>query len=98
MAAIARDADARPSLWQRIFGSRIRWASTVAATAMVVSGVVGGVVWQHERTVAFNEDRAAGEAAKARLELALRITSVKLQKIGQRVKEINQTDKKARSL
>lgn len=57
---------------------RLRWVSAIAAGVLAISGVV----WQHERAV---QERAAGEAAKARLELALKITSVKLQKIQQRV-------------
>lgn len=94
MAAVARQADRRQSWWRRVFDRRARWMSAAAAAAMVVSGVV----WQHERIAALNAERAAGEAAKARLQLALRVTSVKLQQIGRKVNEISQSDKKTRSL
>ncbi len=94
MAAIARQADEKPSWWRRTIGMRTRWATAAAVVAMVTSGVV----WQHEHTVAVERERAAGEAAKARLELALRITSIKLHKIREKVNELNQTDKKTRSL
>ena len=50
-----------------------RWRFLVAALASLL--VVSGVVWQQER------ERKAGEEARAKLELALRITSEKLQKI-----------------
>ena len=77
MAAVRRDEGMpvrRPaSLW--------RWASALVATVLVV----GGVAWQQER--AFQE-RAAGEAAKMRLELALKITRAKLQSIGQKLNQV----------
>jgi len=76
MASIRRDGGVqarRPAL-------RWRWASALAVTVLVI----GGVTWQHERMV---QERAAGEAAKARLELALKITRVKLQRIEQRLNE-----------
>ena len=60
------------------------WWATVAA-ALVIS--VAGSVWQHQRNEQARED-AAGKEAKARLELALKITSVKLQKISQKVEGI----------
>ena len=77
MAGIARDRGMqarRPVL-------RWRWASALLATVLVI----GGVTWQHERAV---HERAAGEAAKARLQLALKITRAKLQKIEQRLNEV----------
>jgi hypothetical protein len=75
--AAAGRAEERRGWWQLPFVGRIRWASAVVATVMVVTAVA----WRHERAV----ERAAGEAAKARLELALKITSVKLGRIQQRV-------------
>ena len=59
---------------------RWRWASALAATVLLI----GGAAWQHERVV---QQRAAGENAKARLELALKITRAKLQRIEQRLNE-----------
>src|ERR1700684_2907421 len=58
--------------------ARMWWASAVAGIFLVISGSV----WQHQRTV---REQAAGEDAKARLELALKITSVHLQRISQKV-------------
>ncbi len=55
---------------------RLRW---VAALATVVIAL-GAVEYRREAA-----ERAAGEAAKARLELALRITSEKLHKIQEQV-------------
>ena len=60
---------------------RLRWFSAIAAGLVLTTGVI----WERER--AFQE-RAAGEAAKARLELALKITSIKLQTIQQRVESL----------
>ncbi len=60
--------------------SRMRW--TLALGAVVF--VMGGVAWQRER-VMDERDRAAGQAAKQRLQLALKITSVKLQQIQREV-------------
>jgi len=59
---------------------RMWWATAVAAVLIVVAGSA----WQHQRA----REEAAGKEAKARLELALRITSVKLQKISQKVEGI----------
>lgn len=61
--------------------SRMWWASAFAAILLVVTGSA----WQHERTI---REEAAGKDAKARLELALKITSVKLQRISQKVEGI----------
>ena len=81
MAAIRRDG-ALPS--QRHARRPIlRWRLATALLATVL--VIGGVTWRHERAV---EERAAGEAAKARLELALKITRVKLQRIEQKLNEV----------
>ncbi len=76
--AATRRVEARSSWWNGLFSGRARWASAVVA-AVVVIAAVG---WRHERDV---EERAAGEAAKARLEQALKITSVKLAKIQEKV-------------
>lgn len=70
----ARDRRASMRMW---------WAT--AAAALVIA--IAGSAWQHQRSEQARED-AAGREAKARLELALRITSVKLQKISQKVEGI----------
>ena len=62
---------------------RMWWATAVAAVMIVVAGSA----WQHQRSEQAREE-AAGREAKVRLELALRITSVKLQKISQKVEGI----------
>jgi hypothetical protein len=86
LAAAAREPERRRSWRPRwMFAGRLRWASAVVAAAAVVSGIT----WQHERAV---RDRAAGEDAKARLELALRITSTKLRKIEQRLNEVERAN------
>jgi hypothetical protein len=61
--------------------ARMWWASGVAAALLVTTGSA----WQYQRTM---QEQAAGKEAKARLELALKITSVKLQKISQKVEGI----------
>lgn len=66
---------------ERRASARMWWASAIAAVLLVVTGSA----WQYQRTV---QERAAGQQAKARLELALRITSVKLQRISQKVEGI----------
>lgn len=86
LAAAARERDRLRGWWrQSIFAGRVRWASALLAAATVISGVA----WQHERAV---HERAAGEAAKARLQLALRITSSKLRKIEQRLNEVERAN------
>lgn len=60
---------------------RMWWASGVAAAALVASGSL----WQYEQNV---REEARGREAKARLELALKVTSVKLQKISRKVEGI----------
>lgn len=80
--AATRELPQRGSVWQSLaHGGRVRWASAVAVIALAVSGIA----WQHQRAVS---ERAAGEAAKARLELALRITSTKLRKIEQTLNKV----------
>ena len=89
------EQDSRPAKrtwrdsWLNIFAqpfapaNLLHWA-TVAAVA--ASLVVGGV---HYRNVQVQRERAQGEAAKARLLLALRIAGSKLQLAKARVDQIN---------
>jgi hypothetical protein len=89
LAAAAREQSERRSWWQRVIhGGRLRWATAVAAVGLVASGVV----WQHERRLQADREQAAGEEAKARLVMALRITSNKLHKIQQKLNEINRAN------
>ncbi len=57
---------------------RMRWFTAILAMALVIIGVF----WQHRRAV---EEQARGQQAKARLMLALRITSAKLDEIQEKV-------------
>jgi hypothetical protein len=57
------------------------WAPAVLAAILIVSGAT----WLRHRET---QRRAAGEDAKARLELALRFVSVKLRKIQQEVEAV----------
>jgi hypothetical protein len=66
LAAATATRHHRPRFW--------RWA---VATAVVVLIAGGSWIW-HQRQV---EERAAGESAKARLELGLRVAVTKLSKI-----------------
>jgi hypothetical protein len=67
---------------ERRASSRMWWASAVAAILLVITGSA----WQqHQRDV---REEAAGKEAKARLELSLKITSVKLQRISRKVEGI----------
>lgn len=61
---------------ERRTAGRMRWVAAMAAI------VVAGVFWQHQHAV---EEQARGEAAKARLMLALKVTSAKLDEIRDRV-------------
>lgn len=72
---------ARRQAQERRASARMWWASAVAAMLLVISGSA----WQHERNM---REEAAGKEAKARLELALKITSVKLQRISRKVEGI----------
>jgi hypothetical protein len=72
LAAAARQARARKTTL------RMGWFTALVAMALVILGVF----WQHQRAV---EERARGEAAKARLMLALRITAQKLDEIREKV-------------
>lgn len=59
---------------------RFSWRPMMAIAAMLA--VAAGAGWQVEQS---RRDHEAGEAAKAKLEQALRVTSTKLQKIRQTV-------------
>jgi hypothetical protein len=63
---------------QRKTNLRMRWSMAILALALVIAGVF----WQHQRAV---EEAARGQQAKARLMLALRITSAKLDEIQEKV-------------
>lgn len=63
--------------------SRMWWASAIAAALLVMSGSA----YQYHREL---QEEAAGKEAKARLELALKVTSVKLQRISIKVEGIQQ--------
>jgi hypothetical protein len=60
---------------------RMRWSTAIAALALVIVGVL----WQQERS---REEQARGQAAKARLMMALRITSAKLDEIQEKVDHV----------
>lgn len=80
LAAAAREPN---GFWRRLIASgRVRWATAVLAGAAVVAS---GALWQQQRE---QRERAAGQAAKAKLELALKITRVKLRKIEQKLNDL----------
>jgi hypothetical protein len=67
---------------ERRASARMWWASAMAAVLLMTAGLS----WQqHQRDL---KEEAAGREAKARLELALKIASVKLQQISQKVEGI----------
>jgi hypothetical protein len=67
--------------WSVLFGTRrLRWAAA-AAICMVLAGA-GLDYWNQQK------ERARGEAAKAQLMLALRITGSKLQFVQQKIEKI----------
>jgi hypothetical protein len=68
---------------ERRASARMWWVSALAAVFLVMTGSA----WQYQREM---KEQAAGKEAKARLELALKITSVKLQRISQKVEGIQQ--------
>jgi len=70
-AAIATRQSRRGIFW--------RWAAEMAAVILIVSGF--WMRYEHEV-----RERAAGEAAKARLQLALRVTVTQLSKIQKTVR------------
>ncbi len=65
-AAVARQRSERSVFW--------RWAAEMTAVVLIAGGF--WLRYQHE-----TQERAAGEAAKARLQLALKITVAQLSKI-----------------
>ena len=77
LGAVKREARGRRA------SMRMWWATAFGAVMIVIAGST----WQHQRSEEAREE-AAGRDAKARLEQALRITSVKLQRISQKVEGI----------
>jgi hypothetical protein len=76
----------QPPAWERIAPwLRLRWIPAVLAVCLIVTGIA----WQRERAA---QERADGESAKVKLELALKVTSVKLQKIKRLVDTVNQNN------
>lgn len=75
LAAVAAPHRSQSYFW--------RWAPVLAAGVVLF----GGVVWQHEQSV---QERVRGEAAKARLELALKIAGSQLHRIQQKVQAVSQ--------
>jgi hypothetical protein len=70
---------------ERRASARMWWASAVAAMLLLAAGAA----WQHQRAIREQaREEALGKEAKARLELALKITSVKLQRISLKVEGI----------
>jgi hypothetical protein len=76
--AAAETTKERKWLWMT---PRLRWAAALAMSVVVTVGVV-----EYREA----SERAAGEAAKARLQLALKITSEKLRKIQNEVNAAGQ--------
>jgi len=76
-AAVAAERPGRSIFW--------RWATEVAAVLVIASGFWMG--YQHEI-----EQRAAGEAAKERLQVALKITVTELSKIQRTVRTSTQEE------
>jgi hypothetical protein len=75
-AAIAAETSGRRMFW--------RWEA-LAASVLIAAGLWG----QYEHGV---RDRAAGEAAKARLQLALKITATELSKIQKSVNAVTEDE------
>ena len=83
LAAAKAEQPSSHGAWERIAPwLRLRWVPALLAVCLIVTGVA----WQRERAA---HERAAGESAKAKLELALKVTSVKLQKIKRLVDTVN---------
>jgi hypothetical protein len=75
--------------WLRLFRRPVmRWAAAGALAAMLMAGVGEGIHYRNMR-----RERAAGEAAKQRLMLALRIAGSKLQLARSRVNRANTADR-----
>jgi hypothetical protein len=82
LAAAASREPLRLTLWERLTGpGRLRWATALAALVLIAGGA--GTAWELEKSA--DRERIEGEAAKARLQMALRITSQKLRQIQERV-------------
>jgi hypothetical protein len=64
---------------------RLRWLAAALATLLIVSGSA----WEYERQ---ERERKAGEAAKAQLELALKVTTKTLYQIQQQVQAVQEGD------
>jgi hypothetical protein len=64
-----------------------RWQWVFATVMVTVIAVSAG--WEHHRVA---EERAAGEAAKAKLQLALKITGIKLEQIQRRIDEAQRSN------
>jgi hypothetical protein len=79
LAAARRNETPRTRSHSWFAVGRLRWATG----ALAIMTVVTGIAWQRERRA----DERAGEEARAKLELALRITSAKLQIIEQRIQQ-----------
>jgi hypothetical protein len=92
-AGASNRASARPHFGERPrLGERPRWQWILATAAAAVAMIGVGGEWEHHvameriKMAHFEmEQREAGEAAKAQLQLALRITSTKLREIQQRI-------------
>ncbi len=72
---------------QRAQRARPRWHWMLATAMAGVIAVGGG--WEYRREA---QERAAGEAAKAKLQLALKITGTKLAEIQQKLSEAQEND------
>lgn len=81
LAAVSRDGDERRGWWTWLAQPmRLRWATVALALVLVATGIT----WQRER------ERAQGEQAAAKVELALKITSEKLQRIDRTLATLQQ--------
>ncbi len=78
LSAVSRD-EQRATRWRWLAQPlTLRWATVALAAVLLASGVT----WQKER------ERAAGEQARAKLELALKITSEKLERIDREIRSL----------
>jgi hypothetical protein len=85
LAAAERQTEVQQSWFTRFrVQPAMRWATGVVAALLVTTGV-----WQHEHAI---QQRAAGEAAKEKLKVALRITGQKLHNIQERVDAVTEGD------
>jgi hypothetical protein len=85
MAAAERQSRERAGRWRRIYAGRARGLLAVLAAVLLIVGIA----WRHQQRV---QERIKGEAAKAQLELALKITGAQLQKIGQHLETARRAD------